>query len=130
MLEWFVTSTDMERALSGKHLLEEESVETRPERVPNCCINKNVNVHHINKYFTTYAWKMVCQILDLKTSQGESIYSCKVCSKELFESLAIACDCCLEWYHTGCVGLKNRPKRKEWFCTFCFVTGNGNEDLD
>ena len=86
MLEWFVSSSDTEKALTHGELLEEEPVETMPEKVPNCCID----------------------------------WSCKVCDKDFQDSTAIACDCCLEWFHLICVGLRNAPKQKEWFCRFCF----------
>ena len=118
MLKWFVSSTDAERVLRNNTLLEEDSVETRPEKVPSCCIDENVNVFHIKKYFTTDAWKVVFQILDIKRNQDE--WFCVVCDKGLEDTVAIACDCCLQWFHLICVGLRNAPKRKKWFCRFCY----------
>jgi len=47
----------MAKALGGQ-LIEEEMVKTIPEKVPNCCIDENVNVYHIKKYFTIDAWKI------------------------------------------------------------------------
>ena len=54
MLEWFVLSADIRKALAGE-LLGEEPVETRPEKIPDCCTDENVNVYHIKKYFTSDA---------------------------------------------------------------------------
>lgn len=57
----------MAKALGGQ-LIEEEMVETIPEKVPNCCIDENVNVYHIKKYFTIDVWKIVTQVLEVKRS--------------------------------------------------------------
>lgn len=120
MLQWFVSSAETERALNDGLLLEEDTVETMPERVPNCCVDENVNVHHIKKYFTADAWQLVQQVIEIKQGHDDSMWDCKVCNRGLHESSAIFCDCCLEWYHLQCTGLKHPPKRKEWFCRFCF----------
>ena len=117
MLEWFVSPSHMAKALGGQ-LIEEEMVETIPEKVPNCCIDENVNVYHIKKYFTIDAWKIVTQVLEVKRSQ-DLLWSCRVCSKEFEGDTAIACDSCLDWFHLHCVSLKSAPKRKQWFCRFC-----------
>ena len=116
MLEWFVSSSNIHKALAGE-LIEEEMVETIPEKVANCCTDENVNVYHIKKYFTRDAWQVVTQVLEVKRAQDT--WSCRVCSKEFQDDTAIACDCCLDWFHLSCVGLKSAPKRKEWFCRFC-----------
>lgn len=118
MLEWFVSPEDADEAIAGGSLLEEECVETRPEKVPNCCIDENVNLHHVKKYFTRDAWLIVLQILETKRHSCE--WSCKVCDKDLEDTTSIACDCCLEWYHLSCVNLRNAPKRKEWICRLCY----------
>jgi len=118
MLEWFVSPEDANGAVTGGDLLEEECVETRSEKVPNCCIDENVNLHHIKKYFTRDAWLIILQVLETKRQSCE--WSCKVCDKELEETASIACDCCLEWYHLSCVNLRNAPKRKEWICRLCY----------
>ena len=117
MLEWFVSSSNIHKALAGE-LIEEEMVETIPEKVANCCTDENVNVYHIKKYFTRDAWQVVTQVLEVKRAQDT--WSCRVCSKEFQDDTAIACDCCLDWFHLSCVGLKSAPKRKEWFCRFCY----------
>ena len=35
----------------GKYLIEEEDVETKPERVPTAVLDENVDVHLIRKFF-------------------------------------------------------------------------------
>ena len=66
MLEWFVFPKDADEAINGENLLEEECVETRLEKVLNCCIDENVNLHHIKKYFTVDAWPIAQQVLETK----------------------------------------------------------------
>ena len=58
MLEYFVSPEDADEAITGGNLLEEDCVETRPEKEPNCCIDENVNLHHV-KYFTGDAWLII-----------------------------------------------------------------------
>lgn len=116
MLEWFVSSADIRKALAGE-LLGEEVVETRPEKIPDCCTDENVNVYHIKKYFTADAWQVVNQVVEVKRSQDT--WCCRVCQKEFQDGTSICCDSCLDWFHLGCVGLKSSPKRREWFCRFC-----------
>ena len=89
MLEWFVSPQDADEAIIGGHLLGEECVETRPEKVPNCCTDENVNLHHAKKYFSRDAWLSVLQILKSKRQCCDC--SCKVCDKVLEETVSIAC---------------------------------------
>ena len=53
MLRWFVEKNIMEKAIKslGKYLIEEEDVETKPERVPIAVLDENVDVHLIQKFF-------------------------------------------------------------------------------
>ena len=74
MLEWFVSSANIHKALAGE-LIEEEMVETIPEKVPNCCTDENVNVYHIKKYFITDAGKVITQMLEVKRCQD--VWSCR-----------------------------------------------------
>ena len=73
-----------------------------------CAYKKSAPNNPSLRYFTTDAWQVVSQVLDIK----------RVCNKEFQDGTAIACDCCLDWFHLGCVGLKSAPKQ-EWFCRFC-----------
>ena len=120
MLDWFVCAREREKCIQNRELLGEELVETRPEKVPNCCLDENVNIYHnIKKFFTSDAWQLILQVLEVKRSQDD--WSCKVCMKDLHDNtVTIVCDCCLDWYHLACVGLRNAPKRREWFCRFYY----------
>ena len=54
---WFVESDIAESALAGK-LIEEQEVETRPERVSPSCLDENVCLRSIQKYFTHEGWRL------------------------------------------------------------------------
>ena len=43
----------------GKYLIEEQDVETRPERVPDAVLDENVDVHLIRRFFSNDAWLVV-----------------------------------------------------------------------
>ena len=57
MLSWFVDEAIVEATIKslGKRLVEEEDVETRPERVPNAILDENINIYLIRKYFSNDA---------------------------------------------------------------------------
>ena len=42
-----------------------------------------------------------------------------MCQRNLLKSDTICCDCCLEWLHFSCAGVKSATKQKEWFCKLC-----------
>ena len=44
MLKWFVSDQDVSKAMHEDTLLDEEVFETRPERVPNSCIDDNASI--------------------------------------------------------------------------------------
>lgn len=118
MLQWFVLPVIAEKCLSGGEIITEEFVECRPEKVPNSCLDENVDIFLIKKHFTFDAWQVILQIVESKKENKD--WFCTICSHDLQERTSILCDCCLCWFHLSCVGLKNVLKRKEWFCRFCF----------
>ena len=113
----YVGATAEKRLTSGKNITE-ESVECRSERVPNSCLDENVDIFLIKKHFAFDAWQVILQIVEQKKKNED--WFCTVCSHDLQETTLILCDCCLGWFHLSCVGLRSVPKRKEWFCRFCF----------
>ncbi|XP_031380556.1 PHD finger protein ING1 isoform X2 [Punica granatum] len=61
--------------------------------------------------------------LDLPVDPNEPTYC--FCNQVSFGEM-VACDnpnCKIEWFHFGCVGLKERPKGK-WYCSDCAATRN------
>ena len=72
----------------GKKLIEEEDVETRPERVPNAVIDENVDIHLIRKHFSNEAWLVVTNVVHQK--QRNPVYICKSCYHDLHKQSSIS----------------------------------------
>ena len=51
MLQWFVDKEVAERVMRGGDLIEEQEVESRPEKIPRKCLDENVCISHIKKLF-------------------------------------------------------------------------------
>jgi len=118
MLRWFVEDNIVEATIKslGKYLIEEEDVETRPERASNAVLDENVDVHLIRKFFSNDAWLVVANVVK---KQRNPNFICKSCYRDLHESPSIICEHCLSWYHIKCVGLKQEPKARYWYCCNC-----------
>ena len=57
------------------------------------------------------------------------VYYCQVCQRNLLKCNTICCDCCLEWLHFSCAGVKSAPKQKEWFYKLCKANNNNGTKL-
>ena len=90
---------------------------TDPERLPDAVLDENVDVNLIRKFFTHDAWLVVMDVVGQKRSKA--VYVCKHCYHDLDEELSIIFDHCLSWHHLKCVGLKQPPKSKNWYCRVC-----------
>ena len=64
MLKWFISGPDVNKAIKDGVLLDEASVEKRHEKIPNPCIDENVNLFQIRKYFTVDGWVQVLRCED------------------------------------------------------------------
>ena len=69
MLGWFVDPDVAEMVIRD----DEHEVDARPERIPMKCLDENMSVHAIRKYFTFDAWlyhhmqcflSLLCKCLD------------------------------------------------------------------
>ena len=89
------------------------------ERLTFQAIDESVSINQIKKFFTIDAWKQVEGVIAVLKKKGE--WSCVSCSVVLDTSDSISCDCCLNWMHMKCVGLKSQPKRKYWICRICHL---------
>ncbi|EPS69195.1 hypothetical protein M569_05572, partial [Genlisea aurea] len=70
---------------------------------------------------TTSSANMVTMELDVPVDPNEPTYC--FCSQVSYGEM-VACDnpdCKIEWFHYGCVGLKEQPKGK-WYCSECVGT--------
>ena len=121
MLGWFVDDNVIERVTrhSGADLVLEEEVESRPEKIPRKCLDENVCIDKIRKYFTFEAWSVLENCVH--TLRTHDVWYCASCTTDLRSGTSLACDNCLEWYHIQCVGLKRVPKAKHWFCRSCYT---------
>ena len=118
MLKWFVDAEVAAGAIGHpRKLIEEEHVEVRPERLPDAVLDENVDVNLIRKFFTQDAWLAVMDVVGQKRSKP--VYVCKVCYHDLHKESSIVCELCLSWHHLKCVGLKQAPKSKNWYCRGC-----------
>ncbi|XWS35078.1 hypothetical protein CRYUN_Cryun21dG0095200 [Craigia yunnanensis] len=64
-----------------------------------------------------------CMELDLPVDPNEPTYC--LCNQVSYGEM-VACDnpdCKIEWFHFGCVGLKEQPKGK-WYCSDCAALKN------
>ena len=94
--------SDVTLAQNGT-LLDEDKVESRPEKVTNALLDDNVDVHAVRRFFTHDAWLVVKDVM--KRKKEYAIWTCKICHHDLKEQQSIVCESCLEWYHFHCVGL-------------------------
>ena len=56
ILSWFVDRQVKDAALTRMRLIEEDEVEMRLERIPASCLDDNVFVPSVQKYFSPDAW--------------------------------------------------------------------------
>ena len=119
ILKWFVDDKVLHAALDGE-LINEDSVECRPEKVPNAFLDENVDVFLARKYFMEDAWMVVMDVVERK--KEKSIWICNVCQHDLHSEPSVVCESCLTWFHFRCTGLTKHPKRKNWFCRDCHLT--------
>ena len=108
----------MSIAMDGK-LIEEETVECRPEFISSAVLDNNVDINLVRRYFSHNVWLVVEDVVQRK--RDLDLWICSMCQHEL-HGQAIACESCLEWFHFGCVGVLTQPKSKNWFCRQCVNT--------
>ncbi len=59
MLNWFVDEEVTERAVRGGDLIEEYEVECCSEKIPRKCLDENVCIAQVKKYFTFDGWSLL-----------------------------------------------------------------------
>ena len=116
ILSWFVDKQVISKALQTGTLIEEEDIESKPEKVPHSVLDENVDLCLVRPYFSSDAWLLLEEVVSTKAQT--IVWTCTSCHHDLQQE-SIACDSCLCWYDFRCVGLKGRPKAKYWFCRSC-----------
>ena len=125
MPECFVPKSCVDRTMGdGLPLDEDDEIECRPAILPSICVDENINIFRIRKYFTDVSWSKVLKAIESKSNM--KCY-CQVCERDLEEeegSMSICCDGSLQWLHLCCAGLKAAPKQREWLCSSCRSTAH------
>ena len=118
MLHWIgLEQQEIDEALSGTKI-EESSIEIRPECVSNKLVDDTVELGDIKEFFSEDAWQCLQNVYE--TKEKNSLWNCNECQTTIEQGEStIACESCLEWYHYECVGIKRKPRSKEWFCPIC-----------
>ena len=121
MFAWFIDNQVKELVLARKRLVEEADVEVQPERIPSSCLDENVCINSIQKYFSRDAWTSVEQVLQVV--KRNPVWFCGSCAKRINDDTdsSIICESCLSWFHFDCVGLTNPPKARQWFGCQCHL---------
>lgn len=99
ILSWFVDCQVKDAALTRKRLIEEDEVEMRPEWIPASCLDDNVFVPSVQKYFSPDAWIALMNVLE--TVKKNAVWYCGACEKAIDDEKenSIVCESCLNWFH-------------------------------
>lgn len=116
MLEWFVEAMIVKLTIAGKLI---EEVEIRPEHVSASCLDENICLRNVQKYFTHDGWKALLDVVE--PVKREIVWFCVRCKNVISndEEDSIVCESCLTWFHLRCTGLKKVCKVSKWFCRQC-----------
>ena len=90
MLNWFVDEEVTERAVRGGDLIEEHEMECCPEKIPRKCLDDNVCIAQIKKFFTFDGWSLLQNSIDTLLVHGN--WTCSICCIDLSTSESIGCD--------------------------------------
>jgi hypothetical protein len=114
-----VRSNDIARkAVTDSFQLSADYVEKNADLVSSAVTDTNADINLVKKLFTRDGWNCSKKVFAKKLKNP--LYICTVCSKDADQhDQSIMCNSCLEWYHVTCARLKNPPKSKFWFCSYC-----------
>ena len=119
ILSWFVDDEIASEAVGGDIIVQESDVEARPEKISPTCLDENVCLDSLRKYCSNDAWIILTGAV--KVLKENPVWYCERCTNPLGQDRSIVCECCLKWYHFSCVGLKETPRIKTWFCRKCYA---------
>ena len=71
----------MESAIKNYHLIEEEEVECRPDRVPDAVVDENVDVCLVRRHFSSDTWLLVEDVVKQKSEK--MTWTCHACFHDL-----------------------------------------------
>ena len=81
ILSWIVDGKLVPEAVSGRAIINEEDVETQPEKVPASILDENVFLNSCRKYFTHDTWACVEQLIICL--QKNPVYYCGRCTNPI-----------------------------------------------
>ncbi len=80
-----------EAVLARTRLVEEEDVEIIPEQIPASCLDKNVCVQSVQKYFSEDTWAALKQVIEV-VQKNDGIAECVIDDDG---ENSIMCDSCM-----------------------------------
>ena len=80
-MSWLVEDRIIQEAITGTAIINEEDVETRPEKVLASILDENVCLISCRKYFTHDTWDIVEEVV-----QKHPLYYCGYCSNPINET--------------------------------------------
>lgn len=119
ILGYFVCEKDATRAVMGGERLSEDAVQQNPSAIPTACLDENVSIQKVHRYFDPDGWKAVQHVYAAFRSSAQ--WLCELCRQDLTNMDSVVCDCCLQWVHLKCIGKRTMPKTKFWFCRDCYA---------
>ena len=66
MLHWFVEKKIALAVLDGKQMIEQNEVQISPEKITDAVLDKDIDIHLIQKYFSRDAWQTVIGAVKIK----------------------------------------------------------------
>lgn len=118
-LKCFISEDIVESTINNKEKVEEDQIETVPDKVPDSVIDaKSEILQEAKEYVTSDSWLIISSILDIKKKN----WTCAACPEICTKISMIYCDSCNTWYHWKCQGITKEPMKKRWNCLKCNVT--------
>ena len=80
ILGYFVSGKDAIRAMGGE-LLSENTVEQNPSSIPTACLDENVSIQKVHRYFDPDGWKAMQHVYTALRSSAQ--WLCELCRQDL-----------------------------------------------
>ena len=114
ILSWFVGEEVADDVVRHSGTIDANQVGQRT--TTSAALDENVYLNTVRQYCDAAAWLAIESVVD--GVKRDVTWYCAACSSTI-DSRSVVCECCLQWNHFGCVGLKSLPKVRSWFCSQC-----------
>ena len=115
ILSWFVGEEVADDVVRHSGTIDAKQVGQRT--TTSAALDENVYLNTVRQYCDAAAWLAIESVVDGVKRDGT--WYCAACSSTIDSGESVVCECCLQWNHFRCVGLKSLPKARCWFCTQC-----------